>query len=263
MNTWCIGTDKVGITLKEKMASTTLKTLSEHGFKIELEKMSDEKKYVIVIRDIMERWRSGYLFEMKSAFDTGNYSRWNKWGVTEHAREFWLNMKKGKYTEFDMENNQIKRGVNTMCKIHNIENDLSWLYVAGHPNFYTWVDCTNNFKTDKTLGELSQMKNIYFLDIKSVNSLEFKTWLCDNDERFNIDGILSTKENKTSNHLMNQIELFFREYQSMNIQDVLVNPFLDFMEQNDPIEFTILKYLCKSIQGEVDLIRNYHERFIA
>ena len=61
---------------------------------------------------------------------------------------------------------------------------------------------------------------------------------------------------------MNQIELFFREYQSMNIQDVLVNPFLDFMEQNDPIEFTILKYLCKSIQGEVDLIRNYHERFI-
>ena len=23
-------------------------------------------------------------------------------------REFWLNMKKGKYTEFDMENNQIK-----------------------------------------------------------------------------------------------------------------------------------------------------------
>ena len=48
----------------------------------------------------------------------------------------------------------------------------------------------------------------------------------------------------------------------MNIQDVLVNPFLDFMEQNDPIEFTILKYLCKSIQGEVDLIRNYHERFI-
>jgi hypothetical protein len=49
----------------------------------------------------------------------------------------------------------------------------------------------------------------------------------------------------------------------MNIQDVLVNPFLDFMEQNDPTEFTILKYLCKSIQGEVDLIRNYHERFIA
>ena len=85
MNTWCIGTDKVGITLKEKMRSTTLKTLSEHGFKIELEKMSDEKKYVIVIRDIMERWRSGYLFEMKSAFD-GNYSRWNKWGVTEHQR---------------------------------------------------------------------------------------------------------------------------------------------------------------------------------
>ena len=54
-------------------------------------------------------------------------------GVTEHIL---VEYEKGKYTEFDMENNQIKRGVDTMCKIHNIENDLSWLYVRSSKFLY-------------------------------------------------------------------------------------------------------------------------------
>ena len=63
---------------------------------------------------------------MKSAFDTENHSRWKRWGVTEHAREFWLNMKKGKYISSQIGQWRFSKSLNIFDSAHAILVLTEW-----------------------------------------------------------------------------------------------------------------------------------------
>ena len=79
------GTELVGINCHEKLGSTSIKVASENGT---LKKYEEEvtrshyrnKKYVVIVRDVLKRWKSGYIQDMIGAFVyTGN--EWKKHNV--------------------------------------------------------------------------------------------------------------------------------------------------------------------------------------
>ena len=60
-----IGTDKVVIGHSAKMGSTSLdEFLLNNEFLKEFKEYDENKIYVVLIRDIMKLWKSGYIYEL-------------------------------------------------------------------------------------------------------------------------------------------------------------------------------------------------------
>ena len=84
------GTELLGINCKEKLGSTSVKILKQNGFNQSLENPKDypNKKYVIIVRDVRKRWKSGYIQDMIGAFN-GPDDIWKHHHVRNPNDEFW------------------------------------------------------------------------------------------------------------------------------------------------------------------------------
>ena len=86
------GTELVGINCHEKLGSTSIKMTTDYGLKKYEEDVIRyhyrNKKYVVVVRDVIKRWKSGYIQDMIGAFvNTDN--EWKKHNVVSKNNVFW------------------------------------------------------------------------------------------------------------------------------------------------------------------------------
>ena len=263
------GTELIGINCKEKLASTSIKTLQQKGFRYSEEDVTrahyQQKKYVVIVRDVYERWKSGYIQDMIGAFIGADIS-WKSYGVSDSNNFFWEKMMNENIDGFSIEceswkgnPNELLHGLDTMTKIHKIEKDFSWMYNGGHSIFYHWNDNENH------LSEFLSLENVYFVDLKNLSSDGFSKWLTDNDVTFK--DVKFDKVNSKPKMLEKNIDLFWKEYLSGKIKNYyrlsdiekLVSPFYECVGNE---VFKHYYELCKATQSTLDYIKNNHDRYI-
>tara|TARA_B100000073_G_C23693227_1_gene557302 strand:- start:374 stop:1204 length:831 start_codon:yes stop_codon:yes gene_type:complete len=268
------GTELVGINCHEKLGSTTIKLAAEQGLKKYEEEESREyyknKKYVIVVRDILKRWKSGYLQDIMSAFLDKAYG-WESHDVVDENPIFWNILNTKELDTFDPSSeiwkgnpNMLFHGLDTMTKIHSKKKDTQWMYLTGHSKFFTWTS------GQQTLSELMGLNNVYFIELKDLGSVGFKKWLCSNDVEF--EKVKFGHSNKKGNYLEQNIDLFWKEYTSGKIKNFyrmsdiskLRTPFWN-LEEGGRQDFILRPYyeLCKMTQASLDFIRKNHERYLS
>tara|TARA_B100001113_G_C21086624_1_gene612411 strand:- start:438 stop:1268 length:831 start_codon:yes stop_codon:yes gene_type:complete len=269
------GTELVGINCHEKLGSTSIKILEEHFDMNRYEEDESReyyknKKYVIVVRDIMERWKSGYLQDMMSAF-IDDLDGWKTHNVASSNSLFWDILSTKELESFNPNSepwkgnpNVLLHGLDTITKIHRIDKDTSWMYLTGHSKFFTWT------QGQQTLSELMGLDNVYFVELKDLSSIEFKKWLCSQDVQFErVSHIVHA--NKKSNFIEKNIDLFWKEFGEGKIQKYYrmsdIEKLLCPMIKYDKIwkqDIILRPYheLCAMTQYTLDFIRKHHERYI-
>ena len=261
------GTELLGINCKEKLGSTSVKILNQNGFNQSLENPKDypNKKYVIIVRDVRKRWKSGYIQDMIGAF-IGQDDIWKHHHVRNPNDEFWKILENEELDNFNVKSdfwkgnpNILLHGLDTMTKIHQLDKNHDWMYKGGHSKFYIWNESGNH------LSEFLSYENVYFLDLKNLSSSGFSNWLSRNDASFNYTTF--EHSNMKRKFLEKNIDLFWNEYISGHIKNYyrsddiskLVSPFYDCKENK---VFEPYYELCNGTQATLDYIRKHHERYI-
>ena len=263
------GTELVGINCHEKLGSTSIKVASENNA---LKKYEEEvtrshyrnKKYVVIVRDVLKRWKSGYIQDMIGAFvNTGN--EWKTHNVVSKNDVFWETLMNVEVDSFNINSevwkgnpNVLLHGLDTMTKIHQLHKNYDWMCDGGHSKFYTWT------AGGHTLSELIGLENVYFVELKDLSSIGFKDWLIKHDVEFK--KIKIEHSNKKGIFLEQNIDLFWNEYLSGKIRqnyrmDDISKLVCPFHEQINHV-FKPYHELCKSSQATLEYIRKNHERYI-
>jgi hypothetical protein len=231
---------------------------------------------VVLIRDVIDKWKSGYKQELEEKFEHGT----NLFNFVERPenlnpnalRRFWQRFKYGYYTTFTNPDEVTLVGLEIISKLHDYYADLSWMHYS-HAEFWMWNDDYH-----KSLWELSLNPNVYFLDLKDLSNLKFLVWTQKVDNDWN-----SIKEiphnNETLEKFWPQMELLWKEYNEGKILKgkILASPFFetklpDFIEGKEftyreidsetKSKFDLHLKLCRFHQDSVDYIRNSHERYL-
>jgi len=184
-----------------------------------------------------------------------------------------------------------------IAEMHDINNDLSWM-ISHHAAFWQW-----NNHVDISLMKMSEVENIYFLDLKDLSNPKFLEWLRKQDKAW--EGVKSINKISSSGDLggwhkklhqykdgmiggldkwgcftppgfWSSMDLFWKEYKEGKIlkDKVLACPFYE-LEGNKLISLTTnwdsptpdkgedLFEKVKKEQDIVDFIRENHERYIS
>jgi hypothetical protein len=233
-----IGTNKLAIGLCQKMAYTTisealLSSKMKGIFKYEYS-FKNDKIYVVLIRDVIDKWRSGYLQELDNL---SPLNLWSHMGLPRSSipseqpigYRFNFLIKNTRdlrvWVEPDMSDSK-REGldIEKFCEIHDVNNDLSWMW-SKHAQFWKW----NHF-TLHSLSHMSKFENIYFLELDDLSNPKFLKWLQEKDEKWKaVEEIprYGKHTNSGNGPLSKFLDSFFKEYQAGNIlQDKkLVSPF--------------------------------------
>ena len=268
------GTELVGINCHEKLGSTSIKMTLEYGLKKYEEDVIRyhyrNKKYVVVVRDILKRWKSGYIQDIMSAFLNKAYG-WESHDVVDENPIFWNILNTKELDTFDSSSeiwkgnpNMLFHGLDTMTKIHSKKKDTQWMYLTGHSKFFTWT------AGQHTLSHLIGLENVYFVELKDLSSVGFKDWLCKRDTEF--EKVTFEHSNKKGNYLEQNIDLFWKEYTSGKIKNFyrmsdiskLRTPFWN-LEGGGGEDLILKPYheLCRMTQATLDFIRENHERYLS
>jgi len=149
-----VGIGNLWIGIGRKCASTTIYKLSEkYSFKQKRFKEHEinDVKFVVLIRNVWEKWRSGLMTD--SPYINYEYKNFDL-----NREDFVGNKDKlGKYS--------FKHFYNDIIKYHAPESDLSWMWNQDHTKFWQWNNDSMN-----SLKELSIRENFYFLDISLFTS---------------------------------------------------------------------------------------------
>jgi hypothetical protein len=241
-----IGTDKIGVGFCNKMGTHSLHALlisqqlyqpTGSTIKDDLTEFRNDKKYVIILRDSFDKWKSGYWQELQMLYTV----------LLKHS------------TELDV-----------MWKIHDPMN--SWYYISdtnsnnvdrlfgnpwmyhGHGEFWIW----NKALPPVSLGVYSQLPNIYFLDLKDLSNPKFLEWLKEQDEDWG--SVIKIPHRNSSHHFdsRHSVEQFWKEYNEGSIlQDkALVCP---LSKRYPP---TVIMNILEQEQMTIDFIRENHERYL-
>jgi hypothetical protein len=267
-----IGTDKLSIGKRIKMGTRSLDTLPFRQYDV----LDKNQTTVVLIRDVIDKWKSGYKQELEEKFEHGT----NLFNFVERPenlnpnalRRFWQRFKYGYYTTFTNPDEVTLVGLEIISKLHDYYADLSWIHYS-HAEFWMWNDDYH-----KSLWELSLNPNVYFLDLKDLSNLKFLVWTQKVDNDWN-----SIKEiphnNETLEKFWPQMELLWKEYNEGKILKgkILASPFFetklpDFIEGKEftyreidsetKSKFDLHLKLCRFHQDSVDYIRNSHERYL-
>ena len=248
-----IGTDKLSIGKRIKMGSISLDYLP-----FEIHNLLDETKIVVVlIRDVMDKWKSGYIQELVE------YIEGRKLGhPTNHKlRQFLNRLKTGYYTTFTNPDDVTKEGLEILGKLHDYYSDLSWSHL-NHAKFWEWNNATVKFQGLKINGDsllkLSEKPNVYFLELKDLSNPKFLEWLQERDDRWK-KVLEIPHKNKTPLKLWPQMKLFWKEYNENKVlkEKKLASPFF-----NTHSKFDLHFELCEFTQERIDYIRNNHDRYL-
>ena len=180
-----IGTDKVVIGHSAKMGSTSLDHFQQDNSEfikyLKNEPYDENKIYVVLIRDIMKLWKSGYIYELLLLLEnlyyhdnvTNLHGIENLWigepvsweGITP-LQDFATRLKNGYYLnkEIDEHDCIFKCGIEAICRLHNKWGDVSWMS-NGHAIFHQHIS-----PATIRLWELSLLPNVYFLGLEKLSN---------------------------------------------------------------------------------------------
>ena len=229
-----VGSDDLFIGNNRKMGSSSLSNLNRGEINISSSYLS-QGKCVVLIRDIIDKWRSGFLTEC---------SYFNRI-IDISAKKFNIPIPK---------TNEI---VKIILDSHRIDGNIDWMTYR-HAKFWKWNDYNN-----LSLLDLSKMENVYFLDLKDLSNPKFLEWLQNLDSKWKcIDEIPYI--NNTENDLFKLYDLFWKSYQEGKVlkDEILVNPFYDLPGNKLSPQIDDWNLKVKEEQKVVDYIRNSHERYI-
>ena len=271
------GTEKVAIGAQIKCGSSSLTQLHEEYKEINyFSKFDDNQIYVVIIRDVLERWASGQKEEMMG------------WITGERELGFPVVLNEMKIKSFSNppENGMIEIVDGHESYIDDFLKFPEYLYATyncvgkwfhwRHSNILEWNNkagelagianpSQNGFSNYLSLGILMLQPNIYFLDLKDFSSPKFLKWLQNKDEVWKSIPIIE-HSNKTE-FFWENIQLFWKEYkQGLILKE---KPQLK-VETLDTDNITMVcapdSQLAGSyanvIQGIIEYIRNEHERYI-
>jgi len=276
-----IGTDNLGIGVAMKMASGALESMAYEGHRIQkYHNYEDNIKYVVLIRDVMDKYKSGYKQDLLKKLEN------DPWPDSESGdypldpeptfKSFFHRIfATTKVKSFESNNEKIRWGIDQIVNAHELNggqrDDSSYRWLKeGHMLFKVWNNGDYYHGEGIPLMPMSELENIYFLELKDLSNPKFLEWLQEKDEKwkeykgykYTPDSILSgiPQINKTDNHFWTNMDLFWKEYTEGKIaKGVFLNsPFY-------PTENTEIKDILKDIELEqeiVDNIRENNERYI-
>ena len=140
-----IGTDKLSIGKRLKMGSSTLDTLPFKQYGV----LDETQTTVVLIRDVLDKWKSGYKQELEEKFEHGT----NLFNFIERPenlnpnalRRFWQRFKYGYYTTFTNPDEVTLVGLEILSKLQRLNLELQNL-----------EDEEKRIKTDKDRLQKSQ-----------------------------------------------------------------------------------------------------------
>ena len=218
-----VGIGNLWIGSGRKCASTTIHKLSEkYSFKQkrfrEHEINSNSLKFVVLIRNVWEKWRSGLITDSPY--------------INEEYKNFDLNRGYFVGDKDEIGNYSFKPFYDNIIKYHAPECDLSWMWNKDHTKFWKW-----NNESMNSLKELSERENFYFLDISNLSTQTFRNWCISQDSKW--ESIKPFEMNNTSDSVgyYNFWKLHKHGGVLKNLQ--LVDPIIDLPanKKNDEIMF--------------------------
>ena len=224
-----IGTDKVVIGKSARMGSTSLdefRANNEFLKEFNDESYDENKIYVVLIRDIMRLWKSGYIYELKVFLEDifyhdkvsnlcGIENLWIgksvSWEGITPLQDFVTRLRNGYYlnNKIDEHDYIFKCGIEAICRLHNKWGDVSWMY-GGHAVFYEHIS-----PATISLWELSLLPNVYFLDLSRLSNPKFLKWLQEKDRLFeNVeeDFIGHFGDKLSNSNISKTLDLFWEKY---------------------------------------------------
>ena len=267
-----IGTDKLSIGKRIKMGTRSLDTLPFKEYSV----LGKNQTIVVLIRDVIDKWKSGYKQELEEKFEHGT-NLFNFIELPENLnpnalRRFWQRFKYGYYTTYTNPDKVTLVGLEILSKLHDYYADLSWIHYS-HAEFWMWNDDYH-----KSLWELSLNPNVYFLDLKDLSNPKFLEWAQKVDDDWK-KVIEIPHNNETLEKFWPSMELLWKEYNEYKILkgEILVSPFFqtklpDFIEDKEfiyrevdsetTLKFAVHFKLLEFHQDSVDYIRDSHERYL-
>tara|TARA_Y100001963_G_C6784183_1_gene451625 strand:- start:2940 stop:3761 length:822 start_codon:yes stop_codon:yes gene_type:complete len=263
------GTEKVAIGFNPKCGSSSVGSLHPTHKEINnFTKFDDNQIYVVIIRDVLERWSSGQKQEIISELKTEcpqvdstwldlvkiptfrkkpDNDKWI-WPFGDNVEENFL-----KYPEY----------------IYNVFSRVSKWYHQAHSDIFSW----NHASHKCSFGLLMSKPNIYFLDLKDLSNPKFLKWLQKIDSRWNEVKEIG-HDNKTGLFWEN-IVLFWKEFKEgvilkdkpkLNLEVLSINDEdSDYIHQGPEVYVPhgpLAKFYTDTQQSIIEYIRNQHERYI-
>ena len=285
-----IGTDKVVIG-KSAMGSTSLDHFQQDNSEfikyLKNEPYDENKIYVVLIRDIMKLWKSGYIYELLLLLEnlyyhdnvTNLHGIENLWigepvsweGITP-LQDFATRLKNGYYLnkEIDEHDCIFKCGIEAICRLHNKWGDVSWMS-NGHAIFHQHIS-----PATIRLWELSLLPNVYFLGLEKLSNPKFLKWLQEKDRLFeNVrENFIGHHGDKLSNsNISKTLDLLWEKYDDKTnflSNYKLVRPDFSTIKSRSPIfddetinnRFFYQYKIALEIQNMINHIKNNNLRFL-
>tara|TARA_A100001388_G_C28731500_1_gene481700 strand:+ start:186 stop:1010 length:825 start_codon:yes stop_codon:yes gene_type:complete len=266
-----IGTDNLRIGKCPKVGSCSLDNMVNVGHPIyEYHEYDDNTKYVVLIRDVMDKYKSGYKQDLLEKI---NHDPWPpiKTPHTVFDSFFHKNFTTTKVESFVSDDERIRWGVEQIVNSHQLRGDSSYGWLNyGHMSFWIWNQGLNDSQ-DGQLKWISELENVYFLELKDLSNPKFMEWLQQTDETWkDYRGWSMGKteairkgvphSNPTDEFFWDNMDLFWKEYTEGKIAKGLTlnSPFY-------PTENTEIKNILKDIESEqevIDSIRDNHEKYL-
>ena len=285
-----IGTDKVVIGKSARMGSTSLdefRANNEFLKEFNDESYDENKIYVVLIRDIMKLWKSGYIYELLLLLEnlyyhdnvTNLHGIENLWigepvsweGITP-LQDFATRLKNGYYLnkEIDEHDCIFKCGIEAICRLHNKWGDVSWMS-NGHAIFHQHIS-----PATIRLWELSLLPNVYFLGLEKLSNPKFLKWLQEKDRLFeNVrENFIGHHGDKLSNsNISKTLDLLWEKYDDKTnflSNYKLVRPDFSTIKSRSPIfddetinnRFFYQYKIALEIQNMINHIKNNNLRFL-
>ncbi len=258
-----IGTKKIRIVQSIKLGSSALDSLAKKYSILTYDLFYDKTKiYVFLIRDSLEKYKSGYKQELDYYFHRSiSYQNTNfsKSELNEIKRQstallaFYNRLNNNYYDTFTGGDLITKIGIRLLCDLHDYNKSLNWMVYGTHA--YPLIE---------NLNRVLLKPNVYFLDLKNLSNPKFLKWLQERDGGWKVVSEIA-RENRTSKSFWSQIDLFFEEYIEKKISQnkILISPFYDLLNTELKDEFMGMIHLAiNELQILINTIRNEHERYI-
>jgi len=265
-----VGINKVYIGSCRKVGSSSLQFLCDsnesfglRGFGDGYDRSFRDYIFVLLLRDVNERWKSGTLTDCPFPSEEYVNYTYTRWGEQKHYTG-----KKDKSGKKWLDDDFLS----DIVKHHSVTSDLSWMWDDLHTKFWEW-NTPRHYKNslEISLLEFSKFENIYFLELKDLSNPKFLKWLQERDSEWECIEEIPHK-NPSADMVEPNIQKKFKEgynnfwnsYQNGKIlkDKVLVNPFFD-LPGNDLVDE--LKYRINLVKNEqliVDDIRENHKNYI-